>query len=154
MTIAEILKPEAVIPHLRASDKTQALESLAKCAAAMTGLSDRVIVDVLLEREQLGSTGVGSGIAIPHGRLRGIDRIHAFFARLDRPVPFEAMDDQPVDLIFLLLAPPDSGTEHLKALAQISRLLRDNDVCERIRRAKNADELHALLIRPPAICTA
>lgn len=149
MDLAAILKPEAVIPHLVASSKEQALQRLAQFASAITHVNEKVILDVLSERERLGTTGVGSGIAIPHGRLRGVDRLHAFFARLDRPVPFEAIDDQPVDLIFLLLAPVDAGTDHLKALARISRLLRNSDVCEQIRRSTSAGDLYALLTQPP-----
>ena len=112
----------------------------------MTGIPERTIYDVLIERERLGSTGIGRGIGIPHGRLPGLDTLSGIFARLDRPVPFDAIDDQPVDLIFLLLAPEGAGADHLKALARVSRLLRDRTVCEKLRGTDNADALYALLI--------
>lgn len=145
MDIVDILTPEAVIPRLKVTSKKQALEELAKHAATLTGLPERVIFDVLLERERLGTTGVGNGIAIPHGKLSELDRLHGVFARLERPIPFESIDDQPVDLIFLLLAPQDAGADHLKALARVSRLLRDAAFCERLRATTDAKALHALL---------
>lgn len=154
MDIAKILKPESVIPRLRATSKDEALRALADIAAPVTGKDSRAILGVLQAREALGTTGVGNGIALPHGRMPGLDRIHAFFARLDQPVPFEAMDDQPVDLIFVLLVPADAGTEHLKALARISRLLSDGRICEQIRKGGSADELREILTRPTATCAA
>jgi PTS system nitrogen regulatory IIA component len=150
MQVADLLTPESVIPALRATSKKQALQDLAKRAAEITGLSERAVFDVLLEREQLGTTGVGRGIAIPHGKLTGIDRIHGMFARLERPIDFEAIDDRPVDLIFLLLAPQSAGADHLKALARVSRLLRDNAVCDKLRAARGADAMFALLTSEPA----
>jgi len=150
MQVADLLTPESVIPALRATSKKQALQDLAKRAAEITGLSERAVFDVLLEREQLGTTGVGRGIAIPHGKLTGIDRIHGMFARLERPIDFEAIDDRPVDLIFLLLAPQSAGADHLKALARVSRLLRDNAVCDKLRAARGADAMYALLTSEPA----
>lgn len=150
MDIVDILSPEAVIPRLKATSKKQALEDLAKQAAEITGLPERAIFDVLLERERLGTTGVGNGIAIPHGKLAELDRLYGMFARLERPIPFESIDDQPVDLIFLLLAPQNAGADHLKALARVSRLLRDTAFCERLRTTKDAKALHALLIQGPA----
>lgn len=150
MEIAQILSPEAVLPSLRTSSKQTALEELARFASSITGIRADAILDVLLAREALGTTGVGNGIAIPHGRLPGLDRLYGVFARLEEAVPFEAMDDQPVDLIFLLLVPTGAGTEHLKALARISRLLCDPRVCEALRSSRNAGDLYALLIRPIA----
>ena len=135
-----------MIAQLRATNKKQALQELAKRAATLTGAAERTIYDVLIERERLGTTGIGMGVAIPHGRLPGLARLCGVFARLDRPIPFEAIDDQPVDLIFLLLAPEAAGSDHLKALAQVSRLLRDRAVCEKLRGTDNADALYALLI--------
>jgi len=146
MEIADLITPRSVIPQLRAANKKQALLELAKRAAAMTGAHERTIYDVLIERERLGTTGIGMGIGIPHGRLPELDRLCGIFARLERPVPFEAIDDQPVDLIFLLLAPETAGADHLKALAQVSRLLRDRTICEKLRGTDNADALYALLI--------
>ncbi len=146
MEIADLITPRSVIAQLRATTKKQALQELAKRAAAMTGIHERTIYDVLIERERLGSTGIGMGIGIPHGRLPGLDKLCGIFARLDRPVPFEAIDDQPVDLIFLLLAPETAGADHLKALARVSRLLRDRAVCEKLRGTDNADALYSLLV--------
>ena len=146
MEIADLITPSRVVAQLRATTKKQALQELAKRAAVMTGIQDRAIYDVLIERERLGSTGIGMGIGIPHGRLSGLDKLCGIFARLDRPVPFDAIDDQPVDLIFLLLAPEGAGADHLKALARVSRLLRDRTVCEKLRGTDNADALYALLI--------
>ena len=145
MEIADLITPRSVIAQLRATTKKQVLQELAKRAAAITGIHERTIYDVLLERERLGSTGIGMGIGIPHGRLPGLNKLSGIFARLDRPVPFEAIDDQPVDLIFLLLAPESAGADHLKALAQVSRLLRERAICEKLRGTDNADALYALL---------
>lgn len=145
MQISDLLKLDWVIPNLKVSSKKQALQELAKRAAEITGGSERAIFDVLLERERLGTTGVGNGIAIPHGKLPEFDRLYALFARLETPVPFEAIDDQPVDLIFLLLAPEDAGADHLKALAKISRLLREQSVCEKIRGSDSAEAIFAIL---------
>ena len=145
MEIADLIAPKNVVAQLRVSSKKQALQELAKRAAAMTGINDRAIYDVLVERERLGTTGIGNGIAIPHGKLRGLARLCGIFARLERPIPFEAIDDQPVDLIFVLLAPEDAGADHLKALARVSRLLRDRMMCEKLRGTNNADALYALL---------
>jgi PTS system nitrogen regulatory IIA component len=111
----------------------------------MTGVADRRIYDALAERERLGTTGIGTGVAIPHCRLPELTRLYGLFARLERPVPFDAIDDQPVDLVFLLLAPQEAGAEHLKALARVSRLLRDRAMCEKLRGANSADALYALL---------
>ena len=146
MEITDLITPRSVVAQLRATNKKQALQELAKRAAALTGIQERTIFDVLIERERLGSTGIGMGIGIPHGRLPGLDTLCGVFARLDRPVPFDAIDDQPVDLIFLLLAPEGAGADHLKALARVSRLLRDRSVCEKLRGTDNADALYALLI--------
>jgi PTS system nitrogen regulatory IIA component len=145
MDIVDLLTPDRVIPHLRSTCKKQALQDLAKKAAEMTGVEERTIFDTLLERERLGTTGVGEGIAIPHGRLPEIDRVHGVFARLDEPIDFESIDDQPVDLIFLLLAPEDAGADHLKALARVSRLLRDPATCKKLRGSDSRDALYALL---------
>ena len=143
--IGELITAESVYAQLRVGNKRQALQELAKRAAALTGLPERAIFDVLIERERLGTTGIGMGTAIPHGKLAGLDRLYGVFARLERPIPFEAIDDQPVDLIFLLLAPEGAVADHLKALALVSRLLRDRTVCEKLRGTDNADALFALL---------
>jgi len=145
MEITDLITPRSVVAQLRAASKKHALQELAKRAASMTGLHERTIYDVLLERERLGSTGIGMGIGIPHGKLSELTKLYGIFARLERPVPFEAIDDQPVDLIFLLLAPESAGADHLKALALVSRLLRDRATCEKLRGTDNPDELYALL---------
>lgn len=150
MDIAELLTPAAVIGNLRATSKKQALQDLARKAADLTGLSERAIFDVLLERERLGTTGVGNGIAIPHGKLSELKGLYGVFARLEKPINFESIDEQPVDLIFLLLAPETAGADHLKALARVSRLLRDKGVCEKLRGTDNPDGLFALLTESPA----
>jgi PTS system nitrogen regulatory IIA component len=145
MEIADLITPRSVIPQLRAANKKQVLQELARRAAAMTGVHERAIYEVLTERERLGTTGIGMGIGIPHGKLAGLPKLHGIFARLERPIPFDAIDEQPVDLIFLLLAPEDAGADHLKALALVSRLLRDRSVCEKLRGTDSAEALYALL---------
>lgn len=145
MEIADILTPAGVIANLRASTKRQALQELAKRAAQLTGKHERAIFEVLLERERLGTTGIGHGTAIPHGRMPDLPQLHALFARLEKPTDFEAIDNEPVDLIFLLLTPATSGADHLKALARISRLLRDKAICEKLRGTDRADALYAIL---------
>ena len=138
MEISDILSLQGVLANLKAGSKKQLLQELAAVAAKETGIHERTIFDVLLARERLGSTGVGKGIAIPHGKLGDIDRLYGVFARLPAAVDFEAIDEQPVDLIFLLLAPEGAGADHLKALARISRLLRDDVVCARLRGSEHA----------------
>jgi nitrogen PTS system EIIA component len=150
MEITDLITPESVIANFRVSGKKQALQELAKKAATITGQPERQIYDVLAERERLGTTGVGNGIAIPHGKLAGIERMTGVFARLEKPIDFEAIDDQPGDLIFLLLAPEGAGTEHLKALARVSRLLRDRAVCGKLRGTESTDALYALLTEDQA----
>jgi PTS system nitrogen regulatory IIA component len=145
MEINELISAESVIPNLRASSKKQALQDLARRAADITGLHERAIFDVLMERERLGTTGVGNGIAIPHGKMANLDRLYGLFARLEHSVDFQSIDEQPVDLIFLLLAPESAGADHLKALARVSRLLRDGSVCEKLRGTNDAEALFALL---------
>ncbi len=145
MDIVDLLTPRGVIAQLRATSKKQVLQELARRAAAMADIPERRIYDVLAERERLGTTGIGSGIAVPHGKLAELTRLYGLFARLERPIPFEAIDNQPVDLVFVLLAPLDAGADHLKALARVSRLLRDHVTCEKLRGTDNADALYALL---------
>ena len=150
MEIADLISPASVVANLRVGSKKQALQDLAKRAAETTGLPERAIFEVLLERERLGTTGVGNGIAIPHGKLPGLRRLYGLFARLETPIDFDAVDEQPVDLIFLLLAPEAAGADHLKALARVSRLLRDRAVCEKLRGADQADAMYALLTESAA----
>lgn len=146
MQLCDMISPDAVIPNLKATSKKQALQELARKAAEVTGAEERAVFDVLLERERLGTTGVGNGIAIPHGKLAGLERIYALFARAEEPIGFDAIDDQPVDLIFTLLAPEDAGADHLKALAKISRLLREGQFCDKLRGSEKADALYGLLM--------
>ena len=145
MELSELLAPGGVIPTLRASSKKQVLQELAARAANEAGVDERDVFTVLLERERLGTTGVGHGIAIPHGRLAGLDRLFGFFARIETPVDFDAVDGEPVDLVFLLLAPEGAGADHLKTLARISRLLRDGALCDKLRGSRTADALYALI---------
>ena len=148
MEIADLISPASVVANLRVGSKKQALQDLAKRAAETTGLPERAIFEVLLERERLGTTGVGNGIAIPHGKLPGLRRLYGLFARLETPIDFDSVDEQPVDLIFLLLAPEAAGADHLKALARVSRLLRDRAGCEKLRGADQADAMSARLPGP------
>ena len=150
MDIAELISSEEIVPSLRVSSKKQALQELSKRAAELTGQPERAIFEVLIQRERLGTTGVGQGIAIPHGKLPELDRLYALFARLETPVDFDAIDEQPVDLICLLLAPETAGADHLKALAQVSRLLRNKAICEKIRGSEGPDAIYALLSEPTA----
>ncbi len=145
MEINDLISSEEVVASLRVTSKKQALQELARRAAEISGEHERAVFDVLMERERLGTTGVGNGIAIPHGKLASLERLHGLFARLEQPVEFQAIDDQPVDLIFLLLAPESAGADHLKALARVSRLLRDKSVCKKLRGTDTPDGLFAIL---------
>jgi len=145
MLLSDLLAPQAVVPALKVNSKKQALQELAGRAAAACGRNEREVLEVLMQRERLGSTGIGSGIAIPHGKLAKLERLCGAFARLDRPVDFEALDGQPVDLMFLLLAPEGAGADHLKALARIARLLRDPDTTRKLRESRDAESLYAVL---------
>ena len=145
MPLLDFLAPAAVIPALRASSKKQALQELAEVAARLTGLEERTIYEVLLQRERLGSTGIGDGVAIPHAKLARLDSIFGLVARLDKPIDFEALDGQPVDLMFVLLAPEEAGADHLKALARIARVVREPGMSDRIRATRDAEALYALL---------
>lgn len=150
MTLADLLCREAVFADLKATSKKHALQEIARCAARLSGVAERRILDALIERERLGSTGVGQGIAIPHAKLAEIRQLWGLFARLETPIRFDAIDDRPVDLMFLLLAPDSAGADHLKALARVSRLLRDRAHCARLRGANGGDALYAALIEPGA----
>jgi PTS system nitrogen regulatory IIA component len=150
MEIADLLSPDAVLAHVKATTKKQVLQEMAHKAAMLTQLPERRIFETLTEREKLGSTGMGQGIAIPHGRVAGVEKMTGLFAQLDHPVDFDSMDDQPVDLVFLLLAPEGAGADHLKALARVSRLLRNQAMCEKLRAAPQVATLFALLTEPSA----
>lgn len=144
--IQNILARNTVLCDLAAANKKALLQDLANRAGIVFGHSAHAIFDVLWEREKLGTTGVGHGIAIPHGKIAGLDGVRGFFARLSAPIDFEAVDEKPVDLIFLLLAPAESGADHLHALAEVSRTLRDQQFCDRCRKAKDAATLYNMLI--------
>ncbi len=150
MQLSQIIHSDAVLPDLKASSKKQLLQELASNAADLTKIDGKLIFETLMQREKLGSTGVGKGIAIPHGKFSAIDRVHGLFARLSQPVNFEASDDQPVDLVFLLMAPENAGADHLKALARISRMLRDQSLVKKLRGTDNAEGLYAILTEPAA----
>jgi nitrogen PTS system EIIA component len=143
--LTDLIAPDAVIPALKVISKKQALQELAAKAAALTDQNERSILEVLMQREKLGSTAVGNGIAIPHGKLPKLERLFGLFARLGRPIDFEALDGQPVDLIFLLLAPEGAGADHLKALARVARALRDPDIVHKLRASQDAEALYAVL---------
>jgi PTS system nitrogen regulatory IIA component len=150
MPLTDLVAHNAILPALKVTGKKQALHELSTRAAELTGQNERAVYEILLQRERLGSTGVGNGIAIPHGKLARIDRLFGLFARLERAVDFEALDGQPVDLIFLLLAPESAGADHLKALARVARLLRDPEIASKLRESRDADAIYAVLALPPA----
>ena len=150
MPLLEFLSPEAVLPALRVNAKKQALHEIAAHASSLTALEERPIFESLWQRERLGSTGIGDGIAIPHGKLPGLDHLFGLVARLERPIDFEALDGQPVDIIFLLLAPEGAGADHLKALARVARVLRDPGTPERIRGTRDAAALYAVMTQTSA----
>jgi nitrogen PTS system EIIA component len=145
MHLGDFISPDSVVPSLKAKTKKQLLQELASRAARLTGLPERGIFDVLLQRERLGSTGLGQGIAIPHGKIAGLKGIVGIFARLAEPIDFDAVDGEPVDIVFLLLAPEGAGADHLKALARISRLLREGSAVEKLRVSRDAAALYAVL---------
>ncbi len=145
MALADLLQHDAIIPALKVNSKKQLLQELAAKASKLTGITEREIFDVILQRERLGSTGVGHGIAIPHGKLSSISSITGVFARLEAPIDFEALDDEPVDLVFLLLAPEGAGADHLKALSRIARILRDQELVNKLRQTDSASAIYAFL---------
>lgn len=148
MELSELISSDSIVATLKAGSKKQALQELSQIAEDITGVSSRDIFGTVLQRERLGSTGVGQGIAIPHGKLNGLDKIFAIFARLEKPISFDAMDDQPVDLIFMLLAPESAGADHLKALARISRTLRDPSITKKLRDSNSTAEIYTILTQP------
>lgn len=150
MDLTDLIEASAIMPALKANSKKQLLQLLAEKAAEVTGIPEREIFDTILQRERLGSTGVGNGIAIPHGKLAGVKQITGVFGRLENPVDFEALDDQPVDLVFLLLAPEGAGADHLKALSRIARVLRNAETVAKIRGTKDAAAIHSFLSDTPA----
>jgi PTS system nitrogen regulatory IIA component len=145
MEVSDILKPEGVKVVGHMTSKKRLLQGLAELVATSHGLSASAACDALQERESLGPTGVGHGVALPHARLDGLDRVVGVFMRLEKPVDFDSVDRQPVDLVFGLFAPVDSGVDHLKALALVSRTLRDPAICAKLRANDEAATLYAIL---------
>jgi nitrogen PTS system EIIA component len=154
MPLNDLVAPNAVIPALKANNKKKAIQELAGRAAKLSGQSERAILEVLIQREKLGSTGVGNGVAIPHGKLPKLDRLFGMFVRLEKPIDFDSLDGQQVDLIFLLLAPEAAGADHLKALARVARLLRDPEVARKLRDSRDTDALYAVLMMSPTSSAA
>jgi len=148
MDIEDLLDRRAITPKVTAVSKRQALSLVAETASRRFGLDAGEVLDALLARERVGSTGVGHGVAVPHARLAGLDRMRGVFLRLESPVDFDAVDGQPVDLLFALFAPVDAGAEHLLALARVSRLLRQAELREQLRQARTIDAVYALLAQP------
>lgn len=145
MDLSDLLVIDAILPRLKTANKKQALQEMAAKAAALTGRDDRDIFETLMQREKLGSTGVGHGVAIPHGKLAGLERLVGVFALLDKPIDFDSLDGEPVDVVFLLLAPESAGADHLKALARIVRVLRDDETAAKLRAADDAAAMYTLL---------
>jgi len=150
MQLTDFIGDKSIFPDLKAGSKKQLLQELANLASKMTKLDSRQIFESLLQREKLGSTGLGRGIAIPHGKFSQLDKVYGFFGRVSQPVEFDAVDGEPVDLVFLLLAPESAGADHLKALARISRLLRDNAIVSKLRGTDDPHGLYAVLTEPTA----
>lgn len=146
MLISEFLTPQDIVPDLKATSKKQVLQELASFASERLNLEDRAIFDVLVERERLGTTGFGNGVAIPHGKMRQLDKLHVIFARLSSPVNFDAVDGRPVDLFFLLLTPENAGADHLKALAKVSRILRNEKTCAKLRGSETAEAIFSTIL--------
>jgi len=145
LTMRDLITPQTIDASLTADSKKDVLQNLAAASAMLLGNDRFAVFDVLWERERLGTTGVGHGIAIPHARVAGLKKVFGFFARLKNPVSFEAVDEKPVDLVFLLLSPEDAGADHLQALATVSRQLRDPVLCEMLRKAKDAATIYRIL---------
>ncbi len=150
MPLHDLIAPDAILHNLQAATKKQALQDISDLAGKLSGLPAREIFDVLLQRERLGSTGVGSGIAIPHGKLAKANRIFGVFARLEKPIQFDSLDGAPVDLIFMLIAPESAGADHLKALSRIARVLRDVSLTDRLRAARDGKAIYAMMTASPA----
>jgi len=152
--LSDLVAAEAILPRLLATSRKQAIHVLSEALAKAVGLDARTAFDAVLIRERLSGTGMGEGVAIPHATVAGVTRPIGAFARLDPPQDFDALDGRPADLVFLLLSPPDRGADHLKAFARISRFMRRADMREKLRAARGAEELHALLVSPARLGAA
>ncbi len=149
METGDLLQREAVATRIGASSKRAALAAVAEIAARRLKQPTPKILNGLIERERHGSTGIGQGVAVPHAHVEGLDRPVGVFVKLETPVNFDAVDERPVDLIFALFAPKDAGVDHLRALARVSRLLRQGELREQLRQARTPDAMYALLVREP-----
>lgn len=147
MDLSDLIQQEAVIASVKANSKKQVIQELSERAAGLIGMPARDIFDHLLQRERLGSTGIGQGVAIPHAKLPNLDQLFGMFARLEKPVDYDAIDEEPVDLMFLLLAPEAAGADHLKALARIARLMREPGTAQKLRASQDAAAIYAVLSR-------
>ncbi|MGL4635924.1 MAG: PTS IIA-like nitrogen regulatory protein PtsN [Beijerinckiaceae bacterium] len=145
MPLIDILAPEGIVPSAQATTKKALLEAIAGHAARVAGLPERVVFETLLQRERLGSTGIGGGIAIPHGKFEGLSHLVGLFIRMEKPIDFEALDGEAVDLVFVLLAPEGAGADHLKGLSRVARILRNSAVITSLRETRDASVMHALL---------
>jgi PTS system nitrogen regulatory IIA component len=145
MKLSELIAADAVDASMPAANKKALFHQLAQAAGRRTGLDPKRIAASLADREKLGSTGFGGGVAVPHGRIEGLDKVYGYFARLAAPVDYQAVDGMPVDLVVLLLSPPDAGADHLKALASVSRMLRDRQAAAKLRGARSKDAIVAIL---------
>ena len=154
MNLAEIIDARAVLPYVKAQNKKQLLQELAQSMASILAVDHRIIFETLLTREKLGSTGLGQGIAVPHGRLPNITRVYGLFAKLAAPVSYDSVDGEPVDLVFVLISPDHAGADHLTALARISRLLRQPGTIAKLRGTATAEGLYAILTEPPVTAAA
>lgn len=154
MTLDDLIDAQSVLANVKAQNKKQVLQDLAQALSSRVAIDHRIIFETLLTREKLGSTGIGQGIAIPHGKIATLTRVYGLFAKLAAPVDFDSVDGQPVDLIFVLLAPSHAGADHLKALARISRLLRDPEIVAKLRGTDTAEGLYAILTEPTATTSA
>ena len=154
MKISDILDARAVLPQLSATNKKQTLQNIAQHFAMLVAVDQRIIFETLLTREKLGSTGLGQGFAIPHGRISGLKQVTGLFAKLAQPIDYDAVDGKPVDLVFALLSPDHAGADHLTALAKISRVMRSPAAVSKLRATNTAEGLYAVLTEPIAAVTA
>jgi PTS system nitrogen regulatory IIA component len=154
MDVSSLLVRDGIVLRHGASSKRQLLNMVSEVAGEVLGIDAVEVLEALLEREALGSTGLGSGVAAPHARLNGLQSVRGIFLRLETPVAYEAMDDRPVDLVFALFAPPRAGAEHLRALAAVSRALRAPELREKLRQAHTVDAVRALFVRDEAATAA